>query len=73
MYSTFLNFTDLEQRDINEPQPHSGIKKLQIILVGIVAQKKSFVMYGFDIYQEDIDKLNPGELISNSILSVMLR
>lgn len=33
----------------------------------------AMVVHGYDVYQEDIDTMNPEELINDTILSVMLR
>ena len=33
----------------------------------------AMVMHGYDVREEDIDMIEPGELINDTILSVMLR
>ncbi len=36
-------------------------------------QMKSVVLFGFDVRQDDIDSLQPRELITDTILSIMIR
>ena len=36
-------------------------------------QMKSVVLFGFDVRQDDIDSLQPRELITDTILSMMIR
>lgn len=33
----------------------------------------AMVIHGYDVHEEDIDTMNPEELINDTILSVMLR
>lgn len=33
----------------------------------------AMVIHGYDVHEEDINTMNPGELINDTILSVMLR
>ena len=58
----FLIYIDIKTVDVE-----------QISKANVNSQKKSMVLFGFDVREEDIYSLKPGELITDTSLSVMIR
>ena len=65
----------MEEIGVHQPQITTAIEPTVVENNGSksVRMDDSMVMEGIDVYQEDIDTLKPGELINDTILTVMLR